>query len=132
MNYLIDTHTLIWAITDTSKLSKKAKEILESEENLIYVSSVCFREISLKFSIGKLELDGIVPSDFPALAENLGFDFLTLSPAEASSYHKLTSAHHKDPFDRMLIWQAIKQNLTIVTKDSKFENYRDQGLKVAW
>jgi PIN domain nuclease of toxin-antitoxin system len=132
MEYLIDTHTLIWAITDTEKLSKKAKKILESEENTIYVSSVCFWEISLKFSIGKLELSGMVPSDFPKLAEALGFDFISLSAEDAASYHHLTSSHHKDPFDRMLIWQAIQHKLIIVTKDQKFENYSDQGLKVVW
>jgi PIN domain nuclease of toxin-antitoxin system len=132
MEYLIDTHTLIWSLTDSAKLSKKAKEILESEANTIYVSAVCFWEISLKFSIGKLELHGIVPSDFPALTENLGFNHLALSPEDAATYHQLTPTHHKDPFDRMLIWQAIQQNLIVVTKDTKFENYRDKGLLVVW
>ena len=132
MDYLIDTHTLIWAITDTSKLSHKVKELLEAEENSIYVSSVCFWEVALKFSLGKLELNGVIPSQMPLLAKNHGFEFLPLSPEDASTYHQLVSTHHKDPFDRMLIWQAIRQNLIVVTKDPKFENYGDQGLKVVW
>ena len=132
MNYLIDTHTLIWAITDISKLFKKVRNLLESEENSVYVSSVCFWEIALKFSLGKLELKGIIPSQMPVLAKNHGFEFLPLSPEDAATYNQLPLTSHKDPFERMLIWQAIRQNLIVVTKDPQFEHYQDQGLKVVW
>jgi PIN domain nuclease of toxin-antitoxin system len=74
----------------------------------------------------------MVPSDFPKLAEALKFDIISLSAEDAAYYHLLTCSHHKDPFDRMLIWQAIQHKLIIVTKDQKFENYSDQGLKVVW
>lgn len=65
---------LVWAITDTSKLSKKVKQLLEDPENKILVSSICLWEISLKFSLNKLDLGGMMPQDFPNHILNIGLN----------------------------------------------------------
>jgi PIN domain nuclease of toxin-antitoxin system len=132
MTYLLDSHTLIWTIIDPGKLSAKALKILEATENQIAVSSVSFWEISLKHALGKLELRGIEPQELPALCKTIGFESIALLPQEAATYNQLEATWHRDPFDRMLIWQAIKNNFTIISQDKLFNNYKSSGLNVLW
>ncbi len=132
MKYLLDTHTFLWSLIDVSKLSKKAIQIIENPNNTIYISAVTFWEVSLKFSLGKLQLQGVLPTELPKQALSAGFELLSLSPDDCAGYHHLNLTSHKDPFDRMLIWQAIQQNLTIVSKDEKFGQYKISGLKTTW
>lgn len=132
MNYLLDTHTLIWSILDPDKLSPKARELIEDPKNLVLVSSVNFWEISLKYGLGKLELEGVLPNEIPDLAEETGFELIPLSPEETASYHNLKGDWHRDPFDRMLIWQAIQRDLILISKDEMMKNYRNDGLKTIW
>src|ERR1700753_1148433 len=110
MNCLVDTHVLIWAIKERKKLSRKVIETLENADNTIFVSAISFWEIALKFSVGKLELQKILPNEFPTAAMEMGFELISLSPAESASHYELIITSHKDPFDRMLIWQAIQRN----------------------
>jgi PIN domain nuclease of toxin-antitoxin system len=132
MSYLLDTHAIIWALLEPKSLSRKARKVIENPSNLIFVSSINFWEISLKFSIGKLALQGINPDDFPNIAVESGFEIISLLPEEAATYHNLKGDWHRDPFDRMLIWQAIKQNLVLITKDEAMKNYKKDGLKTLW
>jgi len=132
MNYLLDTHAFIWAISEKSKLSQQVRLTLENPANIIYISAVTFWEISLKFSIGKLNIDGISPGALPELALQLGFELLPLSAAEAANHHKLPLTKHKDPFDRMLIWQSISKKLIFISKDSRLADYDFSGLKSLW
>lgn len=132
MNYLTDTHTLIWSILDPGKLSSKAKFILENPKDTIFVSAINFWEVSLKFSIGKLELRDILPHDFPSLALEMGFQLIPMNPEEAASYHHLKGNFHKDPFDKMLIWQAIRHDFTLISRDINVIKYKGEGLKVVW
>jgi len=132
MNYLLDTHVVIWSILDRNRLSKQVINELENSENGIFVSSLSFWEISLKFSSGKLKMNGLRPEKLPELVKQIGFEFISLSPTDASSYNTPTAYYHKDPFDRMLIWQAIQQNLTLVTKDERIQQYSSFGLKTLW
>jgi len=132
MNYLLDTHAIIWALSDRGKLSNSVLDIMSDENNLIYASSISFWEISLKFSIGKLKINGILPNELPELILEQGFDTISLTPEESSSSYKLTLYDHKDPFDRMLIWQAINRNLILVTKDDNLQQYKIDGLKTLW
>ena len=73
-----------------------------------------------------------MPEDFPKLIKDIGFELISLKPEEVSTYHLLKSDWHRDPFDRMLIWQAIKLNVTLITKDERVAKYKDSGLKVVW
>lgn len=86
----------------------------------------------MKFSLGKLELKETSPSLFPAIALRMGFKTIDLKTTEASNYHFLEGKWHRDPFDRMLIIQAIKNDLILITKDENIAKYADEGLKVIW
>jgi PIN domain nuclease of toxin-antitoxin system len=132
MTYLLDTHTLIWALTASHKLSDKVQRILQDESNDIVVSTLSFWEISLKRSVQKLILDGFTPEDFVDASVVADFHILPLSIDLCSSFYKLSAAHHKDPFDRMLIWQALHQQCTLITIDSNIRKYASDGLKVVW
>ena len=132
MRYLLDTHTLIWAITDLPKLSITARSILENPDHQILVSPISFWEISLKYALGKLELRNITPEDFPAACLEMDFDVLPLEPKITSTLHHLQASYHKDPFDRMIIWQAMCLGIPWLSKDSQIELYQSEGLKVIW
>lgn len=133
MRYLIDTHVLLWAIRGIDKLSDKAEKILGNPENDIIVSSVNFWEISIKHRTGKLDISPKTPDELPIACNLLGFKFINLSVETAANFYQLPEKeNHRDPFDRMLIWQAIKLNIPIISKDDKFEQYTSDGLKVVW
>jgi PIN domain nuclease of toxin-antitoxin system len=82
--------------------------------------------------LGKLDLNGVHPEELPKLSKETGFEFLPLLPDESASYHQLDANWHRDPFDRMLIWQAIKNNLTLLSKDKNVAQYKSAGLKLLW
>ena len=132
MRYLLDTHSFLWAVFSPEKLSESAKENVREQENEIAVSVVTFWEISLKYALGKLELVGTKPEDLPEAAEEMGIDILQVRPYEAASFHKLPRLTHKDPFDRLIIWQAIQRKMTLISKDLEFRTYRKFGLKIHW
>lgn len=132
MNYLLDTHTLIWAITEPQKLSEKARILIESPEEHILVSAITFWEISLKHSLQKLHLENIAPNDFPELCEQMDIEVLALEPEICASYHQLAAKYHKDPFDRMLIWFAKYHKLAIISKDETVKLYESEGISVVW
>lgn len=132
MNCLLDTHAFLWALFAPEKLSRKAAALIRDPGNTVAVSVVTFWEISLKHSLGKLELQNVLPDDFPDLAQQMDCEILPVDACEAASFHRLPRVEHKDPFDRLLIWQAINRKLILVSRDTKFAAYRDMGLKVAW
>jgi PIN domain nuclease of toxin-antitoxin system len=132
MKLLLDTHCFLWCITDKKKLSPKVMEAISNPDNTVYVSAIVFWEISLKSGIGKLSLTGLPAEELPAYALQMGFELLPLLATEAAGYSRLTLNYHKDPFDRMLIWQAIEQKLTLVTKDDTIKLYKSDHLKILW
>ena len=132
MNYLLDTHTFLWAAFSPAKLSAKAKHEIRSAENRVCVSSISFWEISLKFALGKIELEGCKPDDMPDIAAQMHIEVIQPTPQETASSYQLPKVKHKDPFDRMIIWQAIQQPLVLISKDAGFPEYKQFGLKVLW
>lgn len=130
MIYLLDTHYMLWAICDTKKLSKKVKDIIINPDNRIVISTISFWEVSLKSSIGKLEITGFSPEDLLEACLKVGFDIERLSAKESSTYYKLKAVYHRDPFDRMLIWIAIQNNYTLISKDGNVKKYKSEGLKL--
>jgi len=132
MNCLLDTHAFLWTISNSSKLSKKALETIKNPKNEIFVSAVSFWEISIKTRIKKINLDTIKPEDLLQLAEKMDFQVISLTPEEAVTYHKLNEESHNDPFDRMLIWQCISRNMTLLSKDREFYKFIPHGLKLLW
>jgi PIN domain nuclease of toxin-antitoxin system len=132
MNLLLDTHGFLWSLFTPDKLSKAAVREIKSPNNDVAVSVVTFWEISLKYTIGKLELTGVKPEELPDFAGQMNLEILPLTAAEASSFHKLPRLSHKDPFDRIIIWQAIQRKMTLVSKDRDFKAYRKFGLRTFW
>ena len=132
MNYLLDTHTFLWAAFSPTKLSAKAKKEIRSTENRVYLSTISFWEISLKFALGKIELKDCKPDDMPDIAAQMHIEIIQPSAHESASFYQLPKVKHKDPFDRMIIWQAIQQPLVLISKDVGFPEYKEFGLKVLW
>ena len=132
MKYLLDTHTFIWSIAESSLLPKRVIEEIKNPENEIYISSVNLWEISIKSRIKKIDLGSVELDDLIGLAEEMGMQIIGLLPEEAVNYGKLQENSHFDPFDRMLIWQAISRKFTIISKDSEFEKFIPDGLKILW
>ena len=132
MNLLLDTHVFLWSLFTPGKLSKAVVREIKSPENDVAVSVVTFWEISLKYALGKLELTGIEPEELPDFAVQMNLKILPITAAEASSFHKLAKLSHKDPFDRIIIWQAIQRKMTLVSKDREFKEYYNAGLKTFW
>ncbi len=132
MRYLLDTHTLLWVLFEPDNISKKAKNIITDIQKEVYVSLISFWEISLKYNTGKLQLTNITPDELPDAVKDAGFDIFHLNEYDVSSFYKLPIYSHKDPFDRLFIWQAIQNNLTILSKDKHFKEYKNMGLKISW
>lgn len=132
MKYLLDTHSFLWILFEDEKLSKKAADVIKNPENDIYVSVITYWEISLKYSIQKLELRGISPDELPQKAKEVGIETLEVAEHEAASFHSLPKMKHKDPFDRLIIWQAVSQKFTLISKDKEFRKYTKHGLNILW
>lgn len=132
MTYLLDTHTLIWALAESDKLSANVQSILQDRSNKIVVSALSFWEISLKRSLRKLTLNGFTPEDFVEASIGSDFQILPLSSDLCASFYKLSATHHKDPFDRMLVWQALCQEFSLITVDKNIRKYTSEGLQVVW
>lgn len=132
MSYLVDTHVFLWSVISPKKNSQKINKVLNDPESTKYISVLSFWEISLKFSLDKIDLIGILPDELPDIAKKANFDIIDLDLKTASSYHKLPKTNNKDPFDRMLAWQAISKNFYLLTQDQDFADYKDYGLKIVW
>ncbi|CAA6803798.1 MAG: PilT protein domain protein [uncultured Campylobacterales bacterium] len=131
MNYIIDTHILIWLLFDHKKISKEKLEILKNPKNKIFITSISFWEISIKYALKKIELNGIYPEDLSKKCIQMGLRILDIDVNSMSSYYKLPKFdNHKDPFDRLIIKCAIDKNYILVSNDSKFKDYKDFGLKL--
>jgi PIN domain nuclease of toxin-antitoxin system len=131
MNILLDTQFILWIITNGKKIKEKERKIIINSKNNIICSSISFFEISLKYSIGKLELTNFLPSEIPDLLFNNGYQIKDIGYDTFSTYHQLPQDIHKDPFDRILIWEAINNHFHFLTRDGKIPEYIKYGLKIA-
>ena len=132
MKYLLDTHTFIWSVAQSNLIPDRTRQELRDPGNEVFISAVNLWEISIKTRIRKIDLGGVTVDNLIDLAEEIGFQLIGLSPEEAVSYGTLSEDSHFDPFDRMLIWQAIRRNLTMVSRDSEFEKFVPHGLRLVW
>lgn len=130
MKLLLDTHTFLWAVSAPSRLPTEARSAIEDMANQAFVSAIALWEIAIKVRIGKLDLGW--DDDLIAAALNAGIEPLPLKPEEAASYGDLGESSHNDPFDRMLIWQAIKREMILVSGDPEFKRFDKYGLKLLW
>lgn len=132
MSYLVDTHILLWSLFSPDRVSKKVKSILSESETTKFASVVSIWEIALKFSLGKLDLKGLLPDQLPTIIKKSRFEILDLNTETAATFYKLPKVGNKDPFDRMLAWQAISKDFYLLTKDQGFAGYKDHGLKIVY
>jgi PIN domain nuclease of toxin-antitoxin system len=122
MNYLLDTHTLIWFLNGDERLSGKAKEAIENPDNEKFVSIASVWELAIKTSLGKFKFEKGFRK-FLELIENNGFAILHISFDHALTLSSLEFIH-RDPFDRLIISQAITNMLTILTRDEYIAKYK--------
>jgi len=132
MNCLLDSHALIWSLLLPHKLSRNAYKVIEDQQNELFVSHVSFWEISLKYSLGKLDLLGAKPDEIPNWCRRSDIKTISLSENDVASFYKLPRSLHKDPYDRMLVWQAINRQLVLITKDDELKAYYPAGLSTLW
>ena len=131
MIYLLDTHYVLWSLFEPDKIADSVRQILENETDTKLVSGVNLWEISLKYSLGKLELGGTEPSEILDILLESGFMVAELESRLLATYHKLPRKdNHRDPFDRLLIWQAISRGCTLLTHDRAIDQYRADGLRL--
>ena len=120
VNYLIDTHVLLWWLFDDPKLSIRCREIIQNSDNQIFVSSATAWEIATKYRIGKLPEAKTFVEDYQATLSRAHFLELPISTDHSLRAGSLP-IDHRDPFDRMLMAQAELENLPVITYDSAFK-----------
>ena len=123
MNLLLDTHALIWVSSNSQQLSSSALTAIQNQENVVYFSIVSLWELVIKQQIGKFP-DSQFALDQRAVDRfiDAGYQLLPFQPNHLWQLQTL-EMHHRDPFDRALIAQAAAENLTLVTRDTVFNQY---------
>lgn len=119
MRLLLDTHILLWAVFEPSKLSHELQTEIANTQNIVSISIVSLWEIAIKQNIGRLSIPN---SFYDKVQKESGFDLLLLHPSHIQQYTQLPLLH-RDPFDRMLIAQAQHEHLTLVTNDNSIMQY---------
>jgi PIN domain nuclease of toxin-antitoxin system len=133
MKLLLDTHALLWSIIAPKHLSPAARTAITDPAAQVIVSAVSFWEIAIKTNLGKLTLNGATPEMLVDAAQQQGFELLPLDPRLAANFTKLPlDPQHRDPFDRMLVWQAISLGYTLVSRDRKISASRPAELRILW
>jgi PIN domain nuclease of toxin-antitoxin system len=128
MKVLVDTHTFLWAFLHDHRLTPKAKQVLRSNEHELVFSLVSLWEIAIKIKTGKLNTIG---SSVAYIRDEMNAYGMELLPIRYDHVLQLESLphYHSDPFDRLLIAQALTENLPILTSDKAFKPY---GVKLVW
>jgi PIN domain nuclease of toxin-antitoxin system len=125
---LLDTHALLWWLSDDPALSKPARKFIAETKNTVIVSAASAWEIATKVRLGKLSTAVELAADFVGLVGREGFELLPISPDHAIRAGLLPGPH-KDPFDRMLIAQAQAEGVPLVTNELIFDAY---GVRRIW
>ena len=123
MNILLDTHVALWAITDNPDLSIKARSLILAPGSTIWISSVSVWEISIKYSLGRgdMPISGLNAQHYFRQA---GYRFLSIEPEHVVAVEELPN-HHQDPFDRLLVAQALVEPMRLITHDTMMARYSD-------
>ncbi len=123
MNLLLDTHVALWAITDSPKLPQKAREQIQSPKTTVWVSAASLWEIAIKHSLGRGDMP-VSGTDALRYFQESGYRFLSVDAEHAVAVQTLP-AHHHDPFDRILVAQAMVEPLRLMTHDATVARYSD-------
>ncbi len=128
MKLLLDTHTFLWWITGSTKLSETARELIGDGHNTVYWSAVSSWEVSIKYALGRLPLPEAPEIFLPSELAHNRIEALPIIDAHAYQAGQLPR-HHRDPFDRMLVAQAQLESLVILTNDRQLSLY---DVEVQW
>jgi len=120
MRLLLDTHIFLWAVAGSALLKPPVRRVIESA-NLVYVSAASIWEVAIKARLGKIEAD---PDELAAAIDASGFVELPVRASHAAGVARL-ALHHSDPFDRLLLAQAIAEPLRLLTADAVLAQYSD-------
>jgi hypothetical protein len=119
---LLDTHALIWWLAGDEALSHRARDAIADETNAVAVSAASAMEVATKFRLGKLPDAALLAQDFEAVIAEQGFDELPISVHHARLAGEMNIAH-KDPFDRLLIAQALAEDMVLVSNEALFDAF---------
>lgn len=128
MTLLLDTHAFLWFILDDAQLSITARALIIDEQNDIFLSPASYWELAIKISIGKYQLPGPF---VPFLHQQIDLNDFTILPVSVEHAGKVASLpyHHRDPFDRLIIAQALVENMAVLSNDSIMDQY---GVVRSW
>lgn len=122
MNVIVDTHALLWHYLDDPRLSTAAKATISNPANQVFVSAASHWEVAIKLSTGKYTLQVPFASFIQEAIHDNGFSLLSIEPRHSAELVSLPY-HHRDPFDRVIIAQAIVEKLEVVSADPVFDLY---------
>lgn len=123
MNLLLDTHVALWAITDSPRLPKKARDLIANPANTVWVSVASLWEITIKHSLGRGDMP-VSGAQAKAWFEQSGYQLLNIEAAHVLGVAELPTLHN-DPFDRLLVAQALAEPLRLITHDAQVARYSD-------
>jgi PIN domain nuclease of toxin-antitoxin system len=128
MKVLLDTHTLLWATLSVSTLSKRAAHVIANRSNEILVSAASAWEIATKVRLGKLPHAVHFEREFLVKVDEAGYTLLPITPAHALRAGRLIG-DHRDPFDRMIVAQALAEDIPILSIDKSLDSF---GITRIW
>lgn len=128
MNLLLDTHVALWAITDSPKLPQKARELIQSPKTTVWISAASVWEIAIKHGLGRGDMP-VSSQDAVRYFRESGYRFLAIEAEHAVAVEDL-AAHHQDPFDRILVAQALVEPMRLMTHDPLVSLYSDTIIKI--
>ena len=130
MNLLLDTYVALWAITDNPKLSQRARDLITSPKTNVWVSAANIWEIAIKYSLGRGDMP-VSSQDAMRYFQESGYHFLAIDAEHAIAVAvEELPAHHQDPFDRMLMAQALVEPMRLMTHGSLVALYSDTIIKI--
>ena len=128
MNLLLDTHVALWAITDSPKLPPKARDLIASPKTNVWISAASIWEIAIKHSLGRGDMP-ISAQDARRYFSESGYRLLAIEAEHAVAVEDLPT-HHGDPFDRILVAQALMEPMRLMTHDAMVALYSDTIIKI--
>lgn len=128
MKALLDTHTLLWLVDSPDKLPRKVTTLCENANNELFISIVSFWELSIKMSLGKIELEDNALVRLQNWCDQNAVTTLPISLSHCQRVQRLPF-HHRDPFDRLIIAQGINDDLVVISIDTYFSEY---DVKIIW
>lgn len=128
MNLLLDTHVALWAITDSPKLPERARDLIQAPKTTVWVSAASIWEIAIKCGMGRGDMP-VSGQDAVRYFQESGYRFLPIDVEHALAAESLP-AHHQDPFDRILVAQALVEPMRLMTHDPLVARYSDTIIEV--